>query len=147
MPTSKYLRFQCRFCNEETFLPSSILREKSPHQPRLATGDQCIAVLCPKCTSVSGCKAESLPIVRSGIQDQFLDPDDKSVIAILIQCDNRNCGTHIQVHVIAKPTQDSDIGKLFAGLSQAALTWKWDEEIRCGAGYPAWLPPKSITLS
>lgn len=144
---AEYLRFRCKSCTKMTLLPASILLGKSRHRPRLSTGEPCIAVLCPHCKRVSGCKAENLPKVLSDTQVQFLNPHDKSVTDVLIQCDGENCDFHIQVHVIAEPTQDTELGKLFSGFSEATLTWDWDGDLRCSGGFPAWLPPKSMSLS
>lgn len=141
------VRFYCKSCNADTLLPASILQGKSRHQPRLSTGEPCVAILCPKCKRVSGCTAESLPTVLSDIPNQFADPRGKSMTDVLIQCDGENCDTHIQVLVIVTPTMTTELGPEFSGLSAQALTWIWDERLRCQGNHAAWLPPKSIFLS
>lgn len=140
----------CTRCNRVTLLPASILPDTSKHQPRLPTGEQCIAVVCPHCKHVYGYKAAELPLVRSESQNPYADPTRTSVTDVLLQCDDNNCESRVRVLVIATPIlRTNNLGEQqleFCGLSAEALTWI-THDLRCGKGHPIWLPPKSVMLS
>src|SRR5579859_1469228 len=134
---------KCRNCDASIVLPVPVPYGTNLHPPVSNTDAERIALICLRCENVCEYILSEYPAQfhDEGL-DPFLDPDGLCLIAILPQCDAKNCGLPLTVLAVQQ-TMPNPALALAPSLSTGSWTY---HEILCSSGRHTFVPPQGSTL-